>query len=124
MEKEQSNRIKEFRLFTGLNIEKLCVALGVNAKAWQAWENGENVPLTVWLKIVKYVMTQRLFFTSSTALSSESADIIDQLDENTVTIKDSALALLNSDDKELKATGRVIMDNIDSIQKKLPKLYR
>lgn len=124
MEREQSNRIKEFRLFSGLNVENLCLVLSVKKSDWKAWEKSGNVPLNVWLKIVKYVMTQRLFFTSSTAHSSESADIVDMVDENAVTIKDSALVLINSDNQELRAAGRVILDNVNNIQKQLPKLYK
>lgn len=124
MEKQQSSRIKEFRLFSGLNVEKLCVALKVNKSDWIVWEKTGNVPLPVWLKIVKYVMTQRLFFTSSTSLSSESADIVDLVDANAVSIKDSAMMLINSNNDELKTHGRVILDSVNNIQKNLPKLYK
>ncbi len=124
MEREQSSRIKEFRLFSGLSIDKLCVVLKVEKSDWLKWESGQSSPLSLWLKITKYVMTQRLFFTSSTALSSEAADIVDMVDANTVQIKDSALVMINSENPSIKDAGRVILDNVNNIQKNLPKLYK
>ncbi len=124
MEREQSSRIKEFRLFSGLSVDKLCVVLKVEKSEWLKWELGESPPLSLWLKITKYVMTQRLFFTSSTALSSEAADIVDMVDANTVQIKDSALVMINSENPSIKDAGRVILDNVNNIQKNLPKLYK
>lgn len=125
MSYEQSNRIKEFRLFSGISIQELCKRLKTDVADWNKWERGElSPPTSVWLKITAYTMTQRLFFTSSTVVSNEAADTVDMMDLETLNIKSRAEKLAQSNDKEIANLGNDILTSNRLIQGKLSSLYR
>lgn len=121
---ESSSRIKEFRHFTGLSIDAICKVFNVKRDIWLMYESGEKTaPLTIWFKVVSYVIRQRTFFTSSGASSSDSADVVDNLDARAVEIRDK-IKEIAEDGQATEADCKVILDNTQVILDNLPSLYR
>ena len=125
MSYEQSNRIKEFRLFSGLSTEELCKRLAIDTLEWEKWESGKSsAPISAWLKITAYTMQQRLFFTSSTTASSAAADTVDMMDLETLNIQSRAEKLAQSNDKNIADLGNDILASNQLIQGNLSNLYK
>lgn len=119
------NRIKEFRLFSGLSITELCKKLKVDPFDWRKYESEvKSPPLSLLFKMSAYTIKNRLFFTDSKTVGSDHNDIVDSIDLQNNEIKTHLLSLLNSEHKETAQVGREILKSVTDIQNALPSLYQ